>query len=271
MADIKWIKIVVDIFDDEKILLIESMPEADAVLCIWFKILCLAGKVGTNGVLLLNNRIAFTDEMLATIFRRPLNTVRMALNIFQSFDMIEIIEGAITIPNWPKHQNMDQIEKKRLSQRELMKKRREQQRISAKSSSCEANSEANRKANVSSLELEGELEGELERELEREIEEDIVYLSEPILDSGPKVISLILNTKKEYPIFQKQVDEWQSLYPAVDIISELRKMLGWLNANPTKRKTKHGILRFVNNWLAKQQDKGHVGTVQTAAERIRDL
>jgi hypothetical protein len=100
---------------------------------------------------------------------------------------------------------------------------------------------------------------------------EVTILSEPVPDSGPKVISLILNTKKEYPIFQKQVDEWQSLYPAVEIISELRKMLGWLNANPTKRKTKHGILRFVNNWLAKQQDKGHVTTGQTAAERIRDL
>lgn len=72
----------------------------------------------------------------------------------------------------------------------------------------------------------------------------------------PPVISLILNDKSRYPIGQAQVDEWSELYPAVDIMQELRKMAGWLDANPSKRKTKRGILRFVNGWLAREQDKG---------------
>lgn len=69
-------------------------------------------------------------------------------------------------------------------------------------------------------------------------------------------ISLTLNDKSEYPIFDKNIAEWKELYPSVDILQELRKMKGWLNSNPTKRKTKTGILRFVNSWLAKEQDKG---------------
>jgi len=81
MAEVKWIKIVTDIFDDEKILLIESLPSADGILVIWFKLLCLAGKNNNKGVFTLNDRIAYTDEMLATIFRRELNTVRLALGI----------------------------------------------------------------------------------------------------------------------------------------------------------------------------------------------
>jgi len=72
----------------------------------------------------------------------------------------------------------------------------------------------------------------------------------------PAVIELILNDKSLYPITQSQIDEWKTLYPAVDVMQELRKMKGWLDANPTKRKTKRGILRFVNNWLAKEQDRG---------------
>lgn len=72
----------------------------------------------------------------------------------------------------------------------------------------------------------------------------------------PPVISLILNDKSRYPIRQSQIDEWGGLYPAVDIMQELRKMAGWLDANPSKRKTKRGILRFVNGWLAREQDKG---------------
>lgn len=111
MADIRWIKITTDIFDDEKILLIETLPDGDALIVIWFKILCLAGKQNNNGVFMLNDRIPFTDEMLATIFRRPIQTVRFALDTFESFGMIETIDGIITIPNWEKHQNVDGMEK----------------------------------------------------------------------------------------------------------------------------------------------------------------
>ena len=70
MADVKWIKITTDIFDDEKILLIESLPEADSIIVIWFKLLCLAGKMNNSGVFVMNNRLPYTDKMLATIFRR---------------------------------------------------------------------------------------------------------------------------------------------------------------------------------------------------------
>jgi predicted phage replisome organizer len=149
---------VTNIFDDEKILLIESMPDADAVLCIWFKLLCLAGRVSTNGVLLLNNRIAFTDEMLSTIFRRPVNTVRMALQTFQRFGMIDIIEGTITIPNWSKHQNLDQIEANREYMRTYMQERREKQRTAVREIDCKLNSKSNGKSNVSGAELDKERE-----------------------------------------------------------------------------------------------------------------
>lgn len=67
-------------------------------------------------------------------------------------------------------------------------------------------------------------------------------------------ISLSLNTGEEYLILKEQVGEWEKLYPAVDVKQELRKMRGWLQANPSRRKTKSGIMRFVNNWLSKAQD-----------------
>ena len=77
-SEVKWIKIVTDIFDDEKIKLIEDMPDADSVIVIWFKLLCLAGKTNNLGILMLADKIPYNDEMLATIFRRPVNTIRMA-------------------------------------------------------------------------------------------------------------------------------------------------------------------------------------------------
>lgn len=106
MAEVKWIKIVTDVFDDEKILMIESMPEADGMIVIWFKLLCLAGKQNNSGVFQMG-QMPYTDEMFATIFRRPLNTVRLALKTFEQFGMIEIINNTVTIPNWEKHQSLD--------------------------------------------------------------------------------------------------------------------------------------------------------------------
>lgn len=70
------------------------------------------------------------------------------------------------------------------------------------------------------------------------------------------VARLPLNTGDEYPITRSQAEEWGGLYPAVDVMQELRKMRGWLAANPAKRKTARGILRFANGWLAREQDKG---------------
>lgn len=128
MAEVKWIKIVTDIFDDEKILMIESMPEADSLIVIWFKLLCLAGKQNNSGVLMLG-RMPYTDEMFSTIFRRPINTVRLALQTFEGFGMIEIINNTVTIPNWGKHQNIEGMDKIREQNKLRKQKQRERQKL----------------------------------------------------------------------------------------------------------------------------------------------
>lgn len=133
MAEVKWIKICTDIFDDEKILLIEALPEADAIIVIWFKLLCLAGKQNNSGVFVMNDKLAYTDEMLSTIFRRNINIVRLALTTFDSFGMIERIEGVITIPKWEKHQSLDQLEQAREKTRQRVAKHREKQKLLAES------------------------------------------------------------------------------------------------------------------------------------------
>ena len=69
-------------------------------------------------------------------------------------------------------------------------------------------------------------------------------------------ISLILNDGSEYPVYQDQADKWATLYQAVNVGQELRKMAGWCEANPKKRKTKRGILNFINSWLSREQDRG---------------
>lgn len=164
MSDVKWIKITTDIFDDEKILLIESLPEADSLIVIWFKLLCLAGKMNNSGVFMLNDKIAYTEKMLATIFRRKETTVKLALETFEQFGMVEVVDDVITIPNWGKHQSLDQLENKREYQREYMREYREKQ----KKLTSKTNSKTNSKANVSFLEGEGDKEKDTEEEREGE-------------------------------------------------------------------------------------------------------
>ena len=82
----------------------------------------------------------------------------------------------------------------------------------------------------------------------------------------PPVIEFILNDKTYYPITQKQVDKWSELYPNVDVMQQLRKMCGWLDANPRNRKTKGGILKFANGWLAREQDKPRKVQQQTTKD-----
>lgn len=129
MAEVKWIKITTGLFSDEKIMLIEQMPEADTLLVIWFKLLCMAGRENNSGVFIMNGtRMPYTDEMLATIFRRPINTVRLALSTFEAFGMIEMDDGIISIPNWEKHQNIDGLDKIREQTRKRVQKHRENQK-----------------------------------------------------------------------------------------------------------------------------------------------
>lgn len=74
---------------------------------------------------------------------------------------------------------------------------------------------------------------------------------------GGAVISLPTNRPgEEVAVTAFEASEYQKLYPAVDLDQELRAMRGWLLGNPKLRKTKAGMLRFINNWLAKAQNRG---------------
>jgi hypothetical protein len=73
---------------------------------------------------------------------------------------------------------------------------------------------------------------------------------------GKVAISIPLNDGSEFPIYDSQVDEWKTLFPAVAVEQQLREMKAWSDANKSKRKTKSGILRFVVAWLSKKQNQG---------------
>lgn len=122
MGDVKWIKIAIDVFDNRKIKQIEAMPEGDAIVVIWFKILCLAGKINDMGMVRFSEEIPYTEQLLATEFNKPLQIVQLALSVFQKFEMIEVIDDVIQVSNWEKYQNTDEMEKLKEQNRERQRK-----------------------------------------------------------------------------------------------------------------------------------------------------
>lgn len=232
MADVKWIKITTDIFDDEKILLIESLPDSYAIITVWFKLLCLAGKQNNSGVFMMG-RIAYTDKMLATIFRMKETTVTMALQTFEQFGMVEIVDGVITIPNWGKHQNLDQLESKKEYMRNYMKEYREKQRLlTAGKPSCKTNS----KTNVSQADKEEDKETEKELEKDNKIPSDlqsVVDLYHSICISYPRIRSLSDARKKAIKARLKyySLDDFKTLFENAEASSFLKGVDGGWKAS----------------------------------------
>lgn len=83
--------------------------------------------------------------------------------------------------------------------------------------------------------------------------------SEPETDSKLSGIKIILNDKTFYDVPLEKIALWKGTYPAVDVEQELKKMASWSDANPAKRKTRRGIVRFINGWLSREQDRGGRG------------
>ena len=129
MADVKWIKIAVDMFDNRKIKQIGSMPEGDSLLLMWVQLLCLAGNVNDGGFIYLTKEIPYTDEMLATQFIKPISTVRLALKTFEQFEMIEIINNMIFLSSWEKYQSIDRLTAIREKDRERKRRKREAEKL----------------------------------------------------------------------------------------------------------------------------------------------
>lgn len=122
MSEVKWIKLSTDIFDNRKIRQIEKMPDGDAIIVIWLKLLILAGDVNDGGLVYFTKEIPYTEQLLATQFDRPLAVVQFALKTFEQFSMIEIVDNLICVSNWEKYQNVESLDRIREQNRLRQKK-----------------------------------------------------------------------------------------------------------------------------------------------------
>lgn len=89
---------------------------------------------------------------------------------------------------------------------------------------------------------------------------------------------------KEWNLTQSQVKTWQDIYPTIDVIGNCKSAWGWLDANPSKRKTATGMKRFLTSWFERNinsgrtsvgnklvpQDKDYSGMVDRALSKMKD-
>jgi len=129
MADIKWIKLATCMPDDEKMKLIDAMKERDTIHYVWIRILLLGGKLNANGEIFLSEGKPLTSKMLAILFSRPLEAIKLALRVLSKFGMIEIDpDKVIRIVNWDKYQNIEGMEKVREQNRKRAETHREKKK-----------------------------------------------------------------------------------------------------------------------------------------------
>ncbi|HDZ9246622.1 TPA: helix-turn-helix domain-containing protein [Vibrio cholerae] len=81
----------------------------------------------------------------------------------------------------------------------------------------------------------------------------------------PVLFRIPLNRKDTYhEVTQSDVNDLILIYPAVDVMQQLREITHWNQIHPARRKTKNGIQSHIQRWLSKEQDRGRVAPASQA-------
>ena len=111
MADVKWIKITTDMFDNRKIKHLRRLPDGNNIVLIWVMLLTMAGRCNANGMIFLTENIPYTPKMLADELDFEETTVQLALNVLDRLNMIVTDNGFFSIAGWNEYQNIEGMEK----------------------------------------------------------------------------------------------------------------------------------------------------------------
>lgn len=214
--EVKWIKIVTDIFDNRKIRQIEVMPDGDSILVIWFKLICLAGRINDNGLVYVTEDIPYTDEMLAAQFNRPLATVRLALNIFQKFKMIEIVDDFLCLPSWEKYQSADRLEKMRANNAERQARYKAKKRAELNAGKQEVTSPVTLLVTPSNA-------LEEDRDIDKERDIDITSTNVDVCSDDLPEPTAVQRKPVPYEQIRKLYNDICHSFPACRVLSENRK------------------------------------------------
>lgn len=129
MADVQWIKFDVDMFDNEKIKYMRTLPDGDKLVLIWVMLLAKAGKCNAGGMICITEKVPCSLQYLADELKFPENTISLALQTMQKLDMIDIENDFILISDWEGHQSVDRLEQLKEQNRKRVAKHRQQKKL----------------------------------------------------------------------------------------------------------------------------------------------
>lgn len=193
MAEIKWVKLTTDMFDNRKIKHLRRLPEGNNIVLIWVMLLTMAGRCNAGGMIFLTENIPYTPKMLADELDFEENTVQLALNVLDQLNMIVTKDGHFAVAGWEEYQNIEGMEKiresKRLAQARWRAKQKELPGVVPTVDST--------RYLVDDAEEDIEEDKELDKEKEERVDcQQIVDLYHSICVSYPKVRSLSEARKK---------------------------------------------------------------------------
>lgn len=111
MAEVKWIKLTTDMFDNRKVKHLRRLPEGNSIVLIWVMLLTMAGRCNASGMIFLTENIPYTPKMLADELDFEENTVVLALRALEDLNMVVTNKGYFAIAGWEEYQNIDGMEK----------------------------------------------------------------------------------------------------------------------------------------------------------------
>ena len=129
MNDVKWIKITTDMFDNRKIKHIRKLPDGNSIVLVWVMLLTLAGRCNAGGMIMLTEKIPYTEKMLADELGFEETTITLALKAFEEFDMVSRESGCVYVLGWEEHQNLEGLNKMREDARLRKQRQRERQKL----------------------------------------------------------------------------------------------------------------------------------------------
>lgn len=138
MAEVKWIKLTTDMFDNRKIKHLRKLPDGNNIVLIWVMLLTMAGRCNSGGMIFLTENIPYTPKMLADELDFEENTVKLALEALEQFNMIITDSGYFTIAGWEEYQNIEGMDKIKEQTRQRVARHREKQRQIASNVTCNA-------------------------------------------------------------------------------------------------------------------------------------
>ena len=180
MADVKWVKLTTDMFDNRKIKHLRRLPEGNNIVLIWVMLLTMAGRCNAGGMIFLTENIPYTPKMLADELDFEETTVGLALQLLEQLDMIVMDNGFFSIAGWEEYQNIEGMEKIREQNRLAQRRAREKKKLLA---SVNDKSYDSHMTVILRHDIEEDIE---EKELEKEYIESSVPPHAPTLDEVKK-------------------------------------------------------------------------------------